>query len=79
VTPQNPYIAGNLCDELIRMVRVEPDPAAWFSNQLFEGSLTRSEKAQIGKVINTIPEMLKGGATTLITAAAKGFGEGVSK
>jgi hypothetical protein len=44
-----------------------------------EGLLTKGEKQKLEKATCAVGELLKGGATALIQAAAKGFGEAIAK
>ena len=66
-----------LADEVVRVARDDTPFDKWLLAQLWEGSLTRGEKQQLGKVIRAVGSLLKDGAATLIEAAAKGVGEAI--
>jgi len=68
-----------LADELVRTVRDETSFEEWLRKQEVGFLLTRGEKEQLGKAVRAVADLLKGGATTLIEAAAKGVGEAVMK
>jgi hypothetical protein len=68
-----------VADEVVRVVRDDTPFDKWLLAQLWEGSLTRGEKRQLGKAIRAIGSKLRDGAAPLIQAAAKGAAEGVAK
>ena len=68
-----------LADELVRTVRDETSFEEWLQKQELGFLLTRGEKEQLGKAVRAVADLLKGGVTTLVEAAARGVGEGVAK
>jgi hypothetical protein len=68
-----------LADELVKIVRRDTPFEEWLQAQEMEGLLTKSEKQKLEKAAHAVGELLKGGATALIQAAAKGFGEALAK
>jgi hypothetical protein len=62
-----------LADEIVRSVRDEPSFEEWLRAQEWDGLLTRGEKEQLGKITREVAELLKGGASELIKAAAQGI------
>ena len=68
-----------LADEIKREVRDEESLEAWLDAQEFSGILTMQEKRSLGQVIRQLGGLLGTGATTLITAFAKGIGEGLGE
>jgi hypothetical protein len=68
-----------LADELVKIVRRDTPFEEWLQAQEMEGLLTKGEKQRLEKAARGVGEVLKGGATALIQAAAKGFGEAIAK
>ncbi len=68
-----------LADELVKIVRRDTPFEEWLQAQEMEGLLTKGEKQKLEKAARLAGELLKGGATALIQAAAKGFGEALAK
>jgi hypothetical protein len=68
-----------LMDELVKIVRRDTPFKDWLQAQEMEGLLTRGEKQKLEKAARVVGELLKGGATALIQAAAKGLGEAMVK
>jgi hypothetical protein len=68
-----------LTDEIVRTVREEKPIKEWLQQQELGVVLTKGEKEQLGKVVHTIGGMLNNGAATLIEAAAKGLGGGLTR
>ena len=68
-----------LMDELVKIVRRDTPFEEWLQAQEMEGLLTKGEKQKLEKAARVVGELLKGGATALIQAAAKGFGEAIVK
>jgi hypothetical protein len=68
-----------LADELVKIVRRDTPFEEWLQAQEMEGLLTKGEKQKLEKAARGVGEVLKGGATALIQAAAKGLGEAIVK
>ncbi len=68
-----------LADELVKIVRRDTPFEEWLQAQEMEGLLTKGEKQKLEKAARSAGELLKGGATALIQAAAKGAGEAIVK
>jgi hypothetical protein len=68
-----------LADELVKIVRRDTPFEEWLQAQEMEGLLTKGEKQRLEKAARSVGELLKGGATALIQAAAKGLGEALVK
>jgi hypothetical protein len=68
-----------LADELVKVVRRDTPFEEWLQAQEMEGLLTKGEKQKLEKAARAVGEVLKGGATALIQAAAKGLGEAMIK
>ena len=68
-----------LADELTRAVRSEETFEEWLRAEVLEGPLTRKEKQQLGQAVEEMMDMLKGGVTAFIEAAAKGVGGAMVK
>jgi len=68
-----------LADEVRRTIRHDTPFEEWLREQEMEGLVTRGEKQQFDKALHATMELLKGGANTLIEAAAKGLGEAMVK
>jgi len=68
-----------LADELVKIVRRDTPFEDWLQAQEMEGLLTKGEKQKLEKAARSAGELLKGGATALIQAAAKGLGEAIVK
>jgi hypothetical protein len=67
-----------LADELTRTVRSQEAFDDWLRGEVLEGALTRKEKQQLGQVARQTMDMVKGGVSALIEAAAVGIGSGLS-
>jgi hypothetical protein len=67
-----------LADELTRTVRSEDAFEEWLRAEVVEGPLTRKERQQLGKVARETIDLVQGGVTALISAAAEGVGAGLA-
>ena len=67
-----------LADELTRTVRSDEAFEDWLRAEVVEGPLTRKERQQLGKVARETIELVQGGVTALISAAAEGVGAGLA-
>jgi hypothetical protein len=67
-----------LADELTRTVRSQAVFEDWLRAEVLEGPLTRKEKQQLGQVARQTMDLVKGGVSALIEAAAYGIGSGLS-
>jgi hypothetical protein len=63
-----------LADEMVRTVRDETPFDEWLEKQELRSVLTRGEKQWLLKALGVAGDLLKGGASALIEAAAKGVG-----
>jgi hypothetical protein len=67
-----------LADELTRTVRSDEAFEDWLRAEVVEGPLTRKERQQLSKVARETIELVQGGVTALISAAAEGVGAGLA-
>jgi len=67
-----------LADELTRTVRSDEVFEDWLRAEVVEGPLTRKEKQQLSRVARETIELVQGGVTALISAAAEGVGAGLA-
>ena len=67
-----------LADEIVRLARDNKPLEEWLLAQEWEGQLTRSEKEGLRAAGRKLGDWLDRGVTTLIEAAAKGFGSGMA-
>lgn len=67
-----------LADELTRTVRSQEVFEDWLRAEVLEGPLTRKEKQQLNQVARQTMDLVKGGVSALIEAAAYGIGSGLS-
>jgi hypothetical protein len=66
-----------LTDELTRTVRSQEAFDDWLRGEVLEGALTRKEKQHLNQVARQTMEVVKGGVSALIEAAAVGIGSGL--
>jgi hypothetical protein len=63
-----------MADELTRTVRDDDAFEEWLQAEVLEGPLTRNERQELTRLAQGLMGMLRGGATALIEASAKGLG-----
>lgn len=68
-----------LADELRRNIRDDKDFNTWLRSQEMEEIVKSQERQRMGGIVKQVSSALGKGATTLIEAFAKGFGEGTGK
>lgn len=68
-----------LADELRRNIRDDKDFTTWLRSQEMEEVVKSQERQRMGGIVKQVRSALGKGATTLIEAFAKGFGEGTGK
>jgi len=68
-----------LADEIRRNVRDDVEFRAWLHAQEMEGVMTHQQQQRLTAAARVVMTALGKGATTLIEAVAKGFGEGTAK
>lgn len=68
-----------LADELRRNIRDDKDFTTWLRSQEMEEVVKSQERQRMGGIVKQVSSALGKGATTLIEAFAKGFGEGTGK
>ena len=66
-----------LADELTRTVRSDEAFEDWLRAEVVEGPLTRKEKQQLSQVARQTMDLVRGGVSALIEAAAYGIGSGL--
>jgi len=68
-----------LADQVRRTIRQDTPFEDWLREQEMDGLMTRRQKQRFDKALAATMELLKGGVSTLIEAAAKGLGEAIVK
>ena len=67
-----------LADELTRVVRSKETFENWLQGYELVGPLTRRELQQFRQALGGMMDLVQGGVSTLIEAAAKGIGSGIA-
>ncbi len=68
-----------LADEILRQVRDDATFAQWITTQELDGVLTKGEKERLGEAVKSLAKLVRQGATTIIEAFAKGYGDTLAK
>jgi hypothetical protein len=68
-----------LADEIIRQVRDDETFEQWIRSQELDGVLTKGEKQRLGEAVKSLVGLARQGATTIIEAFAKGYGDALAK